>query len=73
MAEADPVPVSVEAKLSFIEPGCRWTHSPSSPLRPWYFLPEYYENLCEDVKNLRRFLTVIWCFFLFPQALPLSA
>jgi len=30
----------------------------------------YYENLHEDVKNLRRSLTVIWCFFLFPRALP---
>jgi len=33
-------PVSVEAKLSFVE-------------------PRYYENLHEDVKNLRRSLTVI--------------
>jgi len=33
----------------------------------------YYENLCENVKNFRKSLTVIWCFFLFPQALPLGA
>jgi len=26
-----------------------------------------------SVKNLKRSLTVIWCFFLFPQALPLGA
>jgi len=29
-----PVPVSVEAKLSFIDPGCRWAHSPSLSKAP---------------------------------------
>jgi len=27
--------------------------------------PGYYENLREDVKKLRRSLTVIWYFYLF--------
>jgi len=31
------------------------------------------EHLRDDVKNLRRSLTVIWCFFLFPQVLLLGA
>jgi len=59
------------AKLSFVEPGRRWAHSPSLSKTPgisgisWSILPGYYENLREDVKNLRRSLTVIWCFFLF--------
>jgi len=26
-ADPVPVPVLVEAKLSFVEPGCRWAHS----------------------------------------------
>jgi len=29
-----PVPVSVEAKLSFVEPGRRWAHSPSRSKTP---------------------------------------
>jgi len=33
----------------------------------------YYKNLRKDVENPKRSFTVIWCFFLFPQALPLSA
>jgi len=53
-----PVPVSVEAKLSFVEPVRRWAHSPS-PSKPLVFLARYYENLRDDVKNLRRSLTVI--------------
>jgi len=28
------VPVSVEAKLSFVEPGCIWVHSPSPSKAP---------------------------------------
>jgi len=32
-----PVPVLVEAKLSFVEPGRRWAHSPS-PVKPLVFL-----------------------------------
>jgi len=28
------VPVSVGAKLSFVEPGCRWAHSPSPSKAP---------------------------------------
>jgi len=30
----DPVPVSVEAKLSFVEPDRRWAHSPSPSKAP---------------------------------------
>jgi len=63
------LPVSVEAKLSFVEPGRRWAHSPSPSKAP----VRYYENPREDVTNLRRALTVIGCFFLLPQVLPLGA
>jgi len=49
----------VGAKLCFVEPGRRWAHSPSPSKAPGY-LAGYYENLREDVKNLRRSLTVIW-------------
>jgi len=52
------VVVSVEAKLSFVEPGRRWAHSPSQ-VKPLVSLPGYYENLREDVKNLRRSLTAM--------------
>jgi len=53
------VPVLVGAKLSFVQPGHRCAYSPSPSKAPVL----YYENLREDVKNLRRSLTVIWCFF----------
>jgi len=72
------VDVSVEAKLIFIEPGCRWAHSLSSSRAPGISLPGYYENFREDVKNLRRSLTVIWGISLgcrkgLPQILVLTA
>jgi len=47
-----PVPVSVGAKLSFVEPDRRWAHSPFPSKGPG--IPGYYENLREDVKNLGR-------------------
>jgi len=56
--------VSVGAKLSFVEPGRRWAHSPSPSKAPG-ISTGYYENLREDVIKLRRSLTVIWYFCLF--------
>jgi len=67
--------VSVEAKLIFVEPGRRCAHSPSSSRAPG--IP-YDENLREDVKYLRKSLTVIWetllgCRKGLPQILVLTA
>jgi len=63
----------VEAKLSFVETGSRWAHSPSPSKAPGISYQGTMKKLCEDVKNSRRSLTVIWCFFQFPRALPLGA
>jgi len=52
------------AKLSFIEPGCRWAYSASPSKAPGISYQGTMKD-CEDVKNLRRSLTVIWCFCLF--------
>jgi len=58
--------------LSFIEPGRRWDDIPS-PVKLLVFLTRVLRNLHEDVKNLRRSLAVIWCFFMFPRVLMLGA
>jgi len=64
----------MEAKLSFVEPGRRWTRSLSPSKAPGICYQGLFWISCrKDVKNLRRYLTVIWCFFLFPRALPLGA
>jgi len=44
----------VEAKLAFIEPGCRWAQGPSPNKAPGISYQGTMKNLREDVKNLRR-------------------
>jgi len=55
------VVVSVEAKLSFVEPGRRWAHSPSPSRGPGipYQGTTKTSVRTEDAKNLRKSLTAM--------------
>jgi len=58
------VPVSVGVKLSFVEPGRRWAHSPSPSKAPGISYHGTMKTSARMLKTLGGLLTVIWCFFL---------